>query len=203
MKIYVDGLERSGNTFLAGAIGCAFGVNAIPLWDHSLDGIKNRDLESVFIVPLRDALPSLVSGMMYKKYATEKGIVRNPDKGVYQPIDVVIQRYKDYVDYLLENEDLFIAPFHEFTENHHTVTNVIAKVYGFEVTQALTVKEIIDAMGQPEEVDNAYMGNFPRRAAAEKDEARNFLLSNYKDEIDAIQVKINNLYERYYAKASL
>lgn len=201
MKIYIDGLERSGNTFLAGAIGCAFCIEAIPLWDHSLEGIKNRDKESAFIVPLRDALPSLVSGMMYKKYATEKGIVRNPDKGVYQPIEAVIQRYKDYVDYLLENEDLFIAPFDEFTTNHHDVTDVIAKVYNFEVCQRLSIPEIIDAIGQPEEVDNAYMGNFPRRAAEEKDEARNFLLSNYKTEIDAIQANIDKLYERYYAIA--
>lgn len=202
MKIYVDGLERSGNTFLAGAIGCAFCVDAIPLWDHSLDAVKNRDLESAFIVPLRDALPSLVSGMMYKLYATQKGIVKNPNKGIYETIDLVIQRYKDYTDYLLANEDLFIAPFHEFTKDHHAVTDVIAKVYGFTVCQRLTAQEIMDAVGQPEEVNNSYMGNFPRATAPEKEEAESMLLANYKSEIDGIQENINKLYERYYKVAN-
>jgi hypothetical protein len=202
MKIYVDGLERSGNTFLAGAIGCAFCVDAIPLWDHSLDAIKNRDLESAFIVPVRDALPSLVSGMMYKKYATEKGIIKNPNKGIYEPIELVIQRYNDYTDYVLEQEDIFIAPFHEFTKDHHAVTDVIARIYGFTVCQRLTAQEIMDAMGQPDEVNNSYMGNFPRASAPEKEEAHNFLLSNFKNEIDAIQLKIEKLYERYYAIAA-
>lgn len=201
MKIYVDGLERSGNTFLAGAIGCAFCVDTIPLWDHSLDAVKNRDKEGIFIVPVRDALPSLVSGIMYKKYATENDIVRNPNKGVYESIDLVIQRYKDYTDYLLENEDIFIAPFHEFTKDHHAVTDLIAKIYDIKVCQRLTAQEIIRGIGQPDEVNNSYLGNFPRASAPEKQEAEEMLLSTYKTEIDAIQKNIEKLYERYYALA--
>jgi hypothetical protein len=198
MNIYVDGLERSGNTFLSAAIGCAFCVEVITPKDHSLDVIKNRDSESAFIVPLRDALPSLVSGLMYKLHATQKGIVENSTKGIYQSIDLVIKRYEEYTDYLLDNKDLFIAPFHEFTKDHHAVTDVISKVYVFEVCQRLTSQEIIDAVEQIKEVHNEYTGNFPRPTAPEKEEAKNMLLNNYKTEIDAIQKNINKLYERYY-----
>lgn len=138
--------------------------------------------------------------MMYKLYATQKGIVKNSTTGIYQSIDVVIKRYKDYTDYLLDNKDLFIAPFHEFIKNHHAVTDVIAKTYGFEVCQRLTAQEIMDAVGQSEDFYNSYTGNFPRSVAPEKQQAEDMLLTNYKFEIDAIQENINKLYERYYEK---
>jgi hypothetical protein len=199
MKIYVDGLERSGNTFLSGAIGYTLGVEVIPLWSHKIETLENRDKESPFIVPLRDALPSLVSGKIYKDYAIEHGLNKH-NTGLYADTEVVLQRYKDYTQYLLDNEDLFVAPFHEFTKNHNSVINAIAKEYDLEIVKRFYDKEIIDLIGEKPELANPQLSNFPRESAPEKATVEEMFLSNYKEDIDAIQANIDKLYKRYYEK---
>lgn len=201
MKIYVDGLERSGNVFLSGAIAYTLNIDVISQRDHSLNIFKNREPESIFIVPLRDALPSIVSGRLYRKYSFENNLINDKTKGIYASESDVIQRYKDYTDYLLDNEDLFIAPFHEFTKDHDVVINVIAKTYGLTPLYRFTAEEIIEKVGQPPVVNNPYMGNFPRNEAPQKEAVLERILFYHKDKVDAIQENIDKLYERYYEKA--
>jgi len=201
-RIYVDGLERSGNVFLSGAISYAFKTNAISLRDHSIEIFKNRDKNAIFIVPLRDALPSLVSGRVYKDYAIANGLNRT-NKGIYDPTDLVLKRYKEYTQYLLANEDLFIAPFDAFIEDHNAVIAVIGKTYNIEVLGHPTSEEIIKMIKVIEhpEIDNIYMSNFPRQAAPTKEKIKEELIFEHKEKIDAIQADIDQLYKRYYERA--
>lgn len=200
MKIYVDGLERSGNTFLAGAIGYTLGVEVVPLWSHQIKTLEDRNKEYPFIVPVRDALPSLVSGKIYKDYAIANGLNKH-NTGIYADIDLVLQRYKDYTQYVLNDEDLFVAPFHEFTKNHNAVINVIAKTHSLDINKRFYDKEIIDLIGEKPELANPHLSNFPRESAPEKKAVEEMFLSTYKEDIDAIQANIDKLYERYYEKA--
>jgi len=199
MKIYIDGLERSGNTFLAGAIGYTLCIEAIPLWSHKVETLENRNLDYPFVVPVRDALPSLVSGKIYKDYAIANGLNKH-NTGLYAETEVVLQRYKDYTKYLLDNEDLFIAPFHEFTKDHNEVIKVIGRTYKYSVNQILTAEQIIEKIGEKPELANPYLSNFPRESAKEKEEIQQMFLNNYKKDINAIQANIDKLYERYYEK---
>ena len=200
MKIYIDGLERSGNTFLSGAIGFTLGIHAIPLWSHKIETLENRNPKDPFVVPLRDALPSLVSGKIYKDYAIANGLNKH-NTGLYADTEVVLQRYKDYTQYLLDNEDLFIAPFHEFTKDHNEVIRVIGRTYKYSINQILTAEQIIEKIGEKPELANPYLSNFPRESVKEKEEVKKMFLDNYKEDIDAIQANIDKLYERYYEKA--
>jgi len=50
------------------------------------------------------------------------------------------------------------------------------------------------------EIDNIYMSNFPRQSAPTKEKIKEELLANHKEEIDAIQADIDELYKRYYGK---
>jgi len=199
MKIYVDGLERSGNTFLAGAIGYTLGLKVVPLWSHKIETLENRDKDYPFIVPVRDALPSLVSGKIYKDYAIANGLNKH-NNGLYADVEVVLQRYKDYIEYLIDNEDLFIAPFNEFTKNHNAVITAIAIEYDLDIHQRYTDQEIIDLIGEKPELANPYLSNFPKEAVPEKQGVEEMFLSEHKESIDSIQANIDKLYERYDKK---
>lgn len=203
MNVYVDGLERSGNVFLAGAVSYTLGINVIAIRDHSINIFKNKDADSIFIVPLRDALPSIASGRVYKKYAFENNLNRSA-KGIYDITPLVLKRYKEYTDYLLDNENLFIAPFHEFTKDHNAVIDVIGQTYGLNPIYRLTEKEIIEKIKIAEhpEVDNVYMSNFPRQQAPNRQKVEDLLLFYHKQELDEIQENINQLYKRYYDKVN-
>jgi hypothetical protein len=197
MKIYIDGLERSGNTFLAGAIGYTLGVEAIPLWSHRVETLKNRDKDYIFVVPLRDVLPSITSAKLYRDYCWKNGIQSNERTG--EP-EELISRYSDYVKYLLTDESLFIAPFSEFTKDHNLVIRTLAKENGLKIVEKYTGEEIIKKIGENPKLDNPYTGNFPREYAEEHSEVIDLFLSEYKNEIDSIQESINKLYQRYYNK---
>jgi hypothetical protein len=197
MKIYIDGLERSGNTFLAGAIGYTLGVEAIPLWSHRIETLKNREKDCIFIVPLRDVLPSITSAKLYRDYCWQNGIQSNERTG--EP-EELISRYSDYVKYLLMDESLFIAPFSEFTKDHNLVIRTIAKENGLKILERYTAEEIMEKIGKNPKLDNSYTGNFPRQYAQEHSEVIDLFLSEYKNEIDSIQESINKLYQRYYNK---
>lgn len=199
MKIYIDGLERSGNNFLAGAIGYSFVIQAIPLWSHKLEALENRDKQYPFIVPVRDALPSLVSGKLYKDYAIMSGLSK-PGINGYTTQEETIQRYKDYTQYVIDHEDLFVAPFHDFTKDHDSVIDVIGKTYGLKQVYKLSSEKIISKLDGKffQEQDMPYIGNFPRDPVPEKEEIQEMLMSEYKEDIEHIQANIEILYKRYY-----
>jgi hypothetical protein len=197
MKIYIDGLERSGNTFLAGSIGYTLGIEAVPLWSHKVETLENRDREYPFIVPLRDVLPSITSAKLYRDYVAANNIQTNKRTG--EP-EELIERYSSYIKYLKSDTDLFIAPFSEFTKDHNTVVNVIAKENNLPINQIYTSEEIIKKIGENPKLDNPYTGNFPREHAKEYKDVENLFLSKYKSDIDYMQKNINRLYQRYYEK---
>jgi hypothetical protein len=199
MKIYVDGLERSGNTFLAGAIGYTLGIEAVPLWSHRVETLKNRDKAHPFIVPLRDILPSIVSAKLYRDYCWANNIQTNERTG--DPKEL-INRYSDYVNYLLVDEGLFIAPFSDFTNDHNSVIGAIANEYGLETVQEYTSEEIIKKIGENPKLDNPYTGNFPREYAEERSEIISLFISEYKRDIDIMQESVDKLYLRYYDRKS-
>jgi len=197
MKIYIDGLERSGNTFLAGSIGYTLGIQAVPLWSHKVETLENRDIEYPFVVPLRDVLPSITSAKLYRDYVTANNIQTNKRTG--EP-EELIERYSSYIKYLKSDTDLFIAPFSEFTKDHNAVVNVIAKENNLPINQIYTSEEIIKKIGENPKLDNPYTGNFPREHAKEYKDVENLFLSKYKSDIDYMQKNINILYQRYYEK---
>jgi hypothetical protein len=197
MKIYVDGLERSGNTFLAGSIGYTLGIEAVPLWSHKVETLENRDKEYPFVVPLRDVLPSITSAKLYRDYVLAKNIQTNNRTGNPEEL---LDRYSVYIKYLAQDEGLFIAPFSEFTKDHNAVIDVIAKENDLPINQIYTSEEIIKKIGENPKLDNPYTGNFPREHAKEYQEVENLFLSEYKKDIDSMQKSIDKLYKRYYAK---
>lgn len=196
MKIYVDGFERSGNTFLSSAIGFTLGVETIPMFSHRISTLQDRDRAYPFIVPLRDILPTITSSKLYRDYCWDKGIQSNERTG--DP-DELIQRFSDYVDYLATDKDLFIAPFDEFTKDHTKVIQVIAKTFpGLNVNNILTADEVIKRSDHPELFATPYLNNFPRQAVPEREETLSLFTSRYTEQIKEIQNKINALYLRYY-----
>jgi hypothetical protein len=197
MKIYVDGFERSGNTFLAGSIGYTLGIEAVPLWSHKVETLENRDKDYPFVVPLRDALPSMTSAKLYRDYVVENNIQTNKRTGDPEEL---IERYSSYIEYLLNDKSLFIAPFSEFTKDHNAVIDVIAKENDLPINQIYTAEEIIKKIGENPKFDNPYTGNFPRERAKEYKDVENLFLSEYKSEIDGLQKSIDTLYKRYYEK---
>ena len=196
MIIYVDGLERSGNTFLAGAMGYTLGTEVISLGSHRISTLKEAKKDSLFLVPVRDVVPSIVSAKVYRDYLWQNNMQTNERTGNPEEL---ITRYTEYTEYLLDNDNFFIAPFHEFTKDHNKVADVIAKNFSeYSVVQRLTAKEIIERVGENPQLDNAYLGNFPREHAKENEEVKQMFLSEYKNEIDYIQSNIDELYKRYY-----
>ena len=97
-------------------------------------------------------------------------------------------------------ENLFVAPFHEFTKDHNAVNEVIGKTYGLTPIFKLSSEEIILKMDGHfhQERDIPYISNFPRDAVPEKEEIKQMLISEYQEDINIIQANINILYKRYY-----
>jgi hypothetical protein len=198
VKVYVDGFERSGNTFLGAALGYTLGVQTVPLWSHRISTLEARDRTCPFIVPVRDVLPSIVSAKVYRDYTWQHNIQSNERTG--DP-DELIKRYTDYTDYLLDNEDLFIAPFHEFTKDHNKVIDVIVKTFSdLPIVARWTSEQIIDKSSLQPHTDNPYLSNFPRVNPEENKEVEAMFLDQYSNELESIQNTINSLYLRYYEK---
>jgi hypothetical protein len=193
-------LERSGNTFLSGAIGYTLGIHVHPLWSHRITTLENRDKDYPFIVPLRDILPSIVSAKLYRDYCWENNLQTNERTG--DP-DELVQRYSAYIDYLVKDADLFIAPFKEFTKDHNAVIDVISKKYGYTPVARYTMEEIIQKIGQTPKLDNSYTSNFPREYAKEHSDIVDLFLSEYKTDIDNMQESVDILYTRYYDMLNL
>jgi len=200
MNIYVESLERSGSTFFSYAISMATGIDVVSSPDHTLRPLKEYDKDYPFIITLRDALPSITSSKIYRDYMYNNKLSNSKDIE-NTLLETIIGRYKEYVEYLIDNPKFFIAPFQEFTKDHNKVIEVIARTYpSIKNVIPVTYEEIseraasiIKTIHQPE------IGNLPRQDYELKDEVKNNILKNYSEDIDYIQTQINKLYNRYYA----
>lgn len=204
MEIYLDGLERSGNQFLSYAIGNTFGCRVISQRDHKLSALTSYKKDLPFIVPVRDALPSIISSKVYRDTLFLK--YKDPIEGS-QSIDFIIDRYKEYTQYLLDNPIFFIAPFHEFTNDHNKVISAILKNYPglYVIEKTLTSEEIIEKArknGQDYvdifDINNPELGGFPREYSKEKQRITDIVHSDYLEKISVVQANIDKLYKRYY-----
>jgi len=204
MQIYLDGLERSGNVYLSYVIGLSTGIKLNSLRTHSVETLKKYKGSDPFIVPVRDALDSITSAIIFRKYVFDNKMFGDLT-GSEAKIERIIKRYKEYTDYLVDNEQFFIAPFHEFTKDHNLIIEKITKFYpewkDVNKIHKLSKEDIF--LKIKEKQDEYYyhpeLGNFPRQESKEKYQIKNLLLEKYSDDIDYIQSNVNILYKRYEA----
>lgn len=208
MTIHIDGLERSGNTFLAAAVSLITGVDAVAEKYHLVSALEERDRSLIYVIPVRDVLPSIVSAKLYRDYQWENNLPRQ-DKLLGKKHErtgdpeELIGRYTEYIDYLINHEELFIAPFHEFTKDPNKVVGTIVKKYPqYSIKERLSVEEILKVCEKYYPSKNAYLSNFPRDHAKEHSEVKEMFLSNFGEELSNIQSDINRLYTRYYEEES-
>lgn len=199
MRIYVEGLERSGNVYLSYAISLSTGIETFSRRDHLIETLVRYNGEYPFIVPVRDAIPSIASSKIYMKDVVLHDLYNvNGEKD--SKIQRLLDRYEKYTDYLVENPQFFIAPFHEFTKDHNAVINKITKQYPYIKLKKKITREDIEelAFSQNSDVYHTERGNFPRETP-KKAEAEEMLKSQYLTEMIKIQSNIDKLYDRYYA----
>lgn len=199
MKIYLDGLERSGNLFLVQALSGATGVFVESQKTHILDVLKNHQDEYPFVVPVRDALPSMVSSKIYRDhFALVNSDVHNVTQN--SSLQEIINRYSEYIQYLLEHPKFFIAPFHEFTKDHNKVIDLIIKSYpGLTRIKTSTADQVmLHAFKSNQHAYDTRLGNFPRESAENKSQIEHLFLTNHYQEILDIQDNMDKLYKRYY-----
>jgi hypothetical protein len=202
VKIYIEGLERSGNVFLNACLRFSFNCVIVSKRDHEINGIKDYSGNHPFIVPVRDALPSIVSSKIYRDYVFQNSLYGNL-RGDDTEITTIIKRYKEYTTFLLNNPKFFIAPFHEFTKDHNGFLDVLMSQYPHlprygnmtkdELFKKIDTLEIIkENLGHPE------LGNLPREDSLEKEKIKEEILLHHSHEIEEIQKTIEILYARYY-----
>jgi len=206
MTIYIDGFERSGNTYLTACVTSTLATEISPLFAHDVSCLKEKEKGSLFVVPVRDALPSIVSAKLFRDYKKQNNI-REHDKRTGDP-EELIQRYTEYTDYLTDNDDFFIAPFKEFTEDHNKVIDVMIKNFSeYSAVQRFTKQQMINICNAYysnihsytiNKENSPYLNNFPRQEAKEKKDIEEMFKSEYSKEIGNIQSNIDELYKRYY-----
>jgi hypothetical protein len=198
MDIYLEGKQRSGNVFLSYAIAMTTGLDVISLRTHRLETLKNYNKPNPFVVPVRDALPSIASAKIFKDWVLESGSFTLREKT--QDPGYIIEQYNVYMQYLVDNPKFFIAPFHEFTKDHNKVISKLSKQYSFiQNVRNVTYEEIAEASFKHDSmVFNPETGNLPR-PTPKKEEVEKMLLSEYLEKIEGIQLNIDKLYERYYS----
>ena len=198
MEIYLEGKQRSGNVFLSYAITMTTGLDVISPRTHRLETLKNYNKPNPFVVPVRDALPSIASAKIFKDWVLENGSFTLREKT--QDPGYIIEQYKIFMQYLVDNPKFFIAPFHEFTKDHNKVISKLSKQYPFiQNVRNVTYEEIAEEAYKHDPMFfNPETGNFPR-PTPKKEEVEKMLLSEYLEEIEGIQLNIDKLYERYYS----
>ena len=198
MDIYLEGKQRSGNVFLSYAIAMTTGLDIISPRTHRLETLKNYNKPNPFVVPVRDALPSIASAKIFKDWVLESGSFTLREKT--QNPGYIIEQYNIYMQYLVDNPKFFIAPFHEFTKDHNKVISKLSKQYPFiQNVRNVTYEEIAEASCKHDPMFfNPETGNLPR-PNPKKEEVEKMLLSEYLEEIEGIQLNIDKLYERYYS----
>lgn len=199
MKIYLDGLERSGNVFLSYAISMTTGIEIVSVRTHLVETLKTYKEEYPFIVPVRDALPSMVSAKIYRDKVLKDNLY-SVSKNKTQDPKYIINTYKKYIDFLLDSPKFFIAPFHKFTKDHNEVIDLIIKSYpGLKRRKTLTADQImLYASKSNPHLNDTHLGNFPREASEDKSQIEHLFLTNHYQEILGIQDNIDKLYKRYY-----
>jgi hypothetical protein len=171
INIYLEGIERSGNVFLTYCLGMSFNNNLISTRNHEIDAIQNYFGSDPFVVPVRDALDSIISSKIYRDYVFTNDIYGNRNKD-HTDINFIINRYKKYMTFLLHNEKFFIAPFHEFTKDHNKVIDVLVKQYpGLSIEKYYTKEEMIKEILEKDKgggIEHPELGNLPRTHSLEK-----------------------------------
>ena len=216
MHIYIDGLERSGNAFLSAAIGASLKTQVTPKFTHLVSALEEREEDSLFVVPVRDVLPSIVSAKIYRDYQWDNDIPRQDNllgrehERTGDPQEL-IERYTQYTDYLIDHDDFFIAPFHEFTKDHNKVIEVMIKPFPeYSIQQRFNKEEMLhicdlhytDFNPAVNEQTKPYLGNYPRESTKEKETIKEMFISRYSNELSYIQSNIDELYKRYYREES-
>jgi archaellum component FlaC len=208
MTIHIDGLERSGNTFLAAAVSLILEIDAVAEKYHLVSALEERDKSLAYVIPVRDVLPSIVSAKLYRDYQWDNNLPRQDrllgrkHERTGDPKEL-IERYSEYINYLIDHNELFIAPFHEFTKDPNRVVKTITKRFPeYSVKQNMTVEQILKVCEKYYPSKNQYLSNFPRDHAKEHGEVKEMFLSNYAKELEEIQNNINELYNRYYKEES-
>jgi hypothetical protein len=116
MIIYLDGLCRSGNVFLSYAVSLITGKEVISERTHMLQTLKDYDKDYPFIVPVRDALPTLASAKIYRDKVVTSNLTESYENDTTE-LCYILKMSAEYIQYLVENPKFFIAPFHEFIKN--------------------------------------------------------------------------------------
>jgi hypothetical protein len=202
--VYLDGLERSGNVYLSYAIGVSTGIELKSLRTHDVKTLQEYNDHWPFIVPVRDAIPSIVSAKIFRDYVHENGLFGDKDE-LESNLDRIISRFEEYTNYLNITNKFFIAPFDEFIKDHNMVLDKIIKFYDdprFQVVQRCTKEELFDHIkkwGNDEYSHHPQLGNFPRENNTDKLKIESLLIEKYAERIESIQNQINRLYSRYYA----
>ena len=162
MEIYLEGKQRSGNVFLSYAITMTTGLDVISPRTHRLETLKNYNKPNPFVVPVRDALPSIASAKIFKDWVLENGSFTLREKT--QDPGYIIEQYKIFMQYLVDNPKFFIAPFHEFTKDHNKVISKLSKQYPFiQNVRNVTYEEIAEEAYKHDPMFfNPETGNFPR-----------------------------------------
>ena len=201
MKMYIDGLERSGNQFITHAINYTLECEAETTKSHQIDTLKKYKKDYPFIVPVRNALPSIISAKVYREYVFVNNLYGDKNKFL-SSIDNISGRYKEYTKYLVDHPEFFIAPFHEFTKDHNKVVDVILKTYPdmYQKQKILSSEQVMEiAFKNNPDIDHPQLGNFPREEAKEKNYVIESLTTKQLKIISEIQSDIDLLYERYYS----
>jgi hypothetical protein len=198
MKIYLDGLERSGNVFLSYAISLTTGIEVVAVRTHMVDTLKEYKEDYPFVVPVRDALPSIASAKVYRDKVLNDNLY-GVSENITQQLDYIINTYKTYIDFLLDNPKFFIAPFHEFTKDHNAVIDKLSKQYpSIQKYKNVTYKDIEEISSKMnDKIFDPEIGNLPR-PNPKKEDVEKTLKSDFSEEISGIQSNIDKLYERYY-----
>jgi len=197
MKIYLDGLERSGNVFLSYAISLITGKEVVAVRDHMVKVLKDYDKEYPFVVPVRDALPCIASAKIYRdKVVTSK--FHESGENDTKELFYIVDTHSEYIQYLVDNPKFFIAPFHEFTKDPIKVMEKLSKMYPeIKVENYLTCDEIEATVSKNEDVYDTESGNLPR-PTPKKGEVEKILKDQFLEQIQGIQANIDKLYQRYY-----
>ena len=200
MNIYIDGLERSGNQFITHAINYTLECETKTTRSHQLSTLQGYKKDYPFIVPVRNALPSIISAKVYREYVFVNNLYGDKNEFL-SSIDNIIGRYKEYTEYLVDHPEFFIAPFHEFIKDHNKVIDVILKTYPnmYEKQKILSSEQVMEiAFNNYPDIYHPQLGNFPREEAKEKTHVIESMSANQIKKISEIQINIDKLYKRYY-----
>jgi hypothetical protein len=206
MLIYTDGLERSGNVFISHAISLITGKEVKSVRSHNINTLQDYKEKYPFVVPVRDALPSIASAKIYRdksfldypeRMARHQG-TNNPDEHSLQ-IENIIQRFLDYTQYLIDNPRFFVAPFDEFTKDATPVLQKLSNQYPrITILNNVTNQDIEDSCSLGENMFHTEAGNLPR-PTPKKAEMEEMLKSQFFIEIQAVQTNVDKLHKRYDA----